>query len=96
VQPGAAVVPASATLYAMGIELPPMSAAGFDLSCMDKYRCASEGVRLWDSRQKSITVLHCPCHPLLLVQIWGHPKGHAAGQFVCLNVYLCMQVCQVV
>jgi hypothetical protein len=39
VQPGAAVVPAAATLYVMGVELPPSAAAGFDLSCMDKYRC---------------------------------------------------------
>ena len=36
---GAAVVPAAATLYAMGLELPPSTAASFDLSCMDKYRC---------------------------------------------------------
>lgn len=38
-QPGAAVVPAAATLYVMGLELPASAAAGFDLSCMDKYRC---------------------------------------------------------
>jgi hypothetical protein len=39
VQPGAAVVPAAATLFVMGVELPPSAAAGFDLSCMNKYRC---------------------------------------------------------
>jgi len=33
------VVPAAATLYVMGLELPASAACGFDLSCMDKYRC---------------------------------------------------------
>ncbi len=41
VQPGAAVVPAAATLYCAGVELPPSSAAGFDLTALDKYRCGS-------------------------------------------------------
>ena len=38
VQPGAAVVPAAASLYVMGLQLPATAACGFDLSAMDKYR----------------------------------------------------------
>lgn len=38
VQAGAAVVPAAATLYCAGVELPPSSACGFDLTALDKYR----------------------------------------------------------
>lgn len=39
IQPGAAVVPAGATLYCAGVELPPSEAAGFDFTALDKYRC---------------------------------------------------------
>lgn len=46
VQPDAAVVPAAATLYAMGVELPSSAACGFDLSCMDKYRCMPECISM--------------------------------------------------
>ena len=38
VQQGAAVVPAAATLYCMGLEVAPARVQGFDFSEMDKYR----------------------------------------------------------
>lgn len=37
-QPGSAVVPCGATLYVMGIHVPPAATAGYDMSAMDQYR----------------------------------------------------------
>ena len=37
-QPGAAVVPCAASLYVMGIHVPPVHVGKYDLSGLDKYR----------------------------------------------------------
>ena len=37
-QPGAAVVPCAASLYVMGIHVPPSHMGKYDLSSLDKYR----------------------------------------------------------
>jgi hypothetical protein len=43
VQPGAAVVPAAATVYCMGIEALTGHVAGFDMSPINKYRWVGAG-----------------------------------------------------
>lgn len=46
VAPGAAVVPAGATLYCMGVEVATGSVSGFDLSGVNTYRRGSAAKRL--------------------------------------------------
>lgn len=42
-QPGAAVVPCSASLYVMGVHVPPVHVGKYDLSSLDKYRSGPPG-----------------------------------------------------
>lgn len=43
-QPDTAVVPCGATLYVMGIHVPPTAVASYDMSAMDQYRYGSVSV----------------------------------------------------
>ena len=38
VQPGASIIPCAASLYVMGMHVPPSQVGKYDLSALDKYR----------------------------------------------------------
>lgn len=58
-QPNAAVIPAAATLYCMGIEALTAPVHGFSFASLDKYRQAATSRDL-HMRSASST---CPCSP---------------------------------
>ncbi|KAL3131069.1 hypothetical protein ABBQ38_000384 [Trebouxia sp. C0009 RCD-2024] len=83
-QPGAAVVPCAASLYVMGVHVPPVHVGKYDLSSLDKYRW-DKGYETCQLDQLPHTGLTKPCK-VFDYFFEGERKGRGRDNIVKLEV----------